>query len=152
MLYYVWGDFMVKFKLRMKLAELGMSQKELSEKSGIRIASVNAYYHNTAKSISLENINSLCDVLNCDISDILEYNRDKSEESNISKLLSEYLNFNPKDASNIKKEEMEFIKVELQNKIKHQPDQIQDAIYKVYEHVIKEEFGKYIISKYTKKD
>jgi len=50
-----------------------MSQTELSRLTGIRPGTVNALYHETIKSIKIEQIDLLCKALNCQPGDIFEY-------------------------------------------------------------------------------
>ena len=50
-----------------------MNQKTLASKTGIRPNTISAYYHETLKRINIEDLNILCRVLDCDISDLLEY-------------------------------------------------------------------------------
>lgn len=50
-----------------------MTQKELALKTGIRAATINALYHEQSAEISLENLDKLCEALDCTVEDILEY-------------------------------------------------------------------------------
>ena len=55
-----------------------MSQKELSEKTGIRRATINEMYHELVERINLDYLSKMCEVLNVKIEDILEYIPDKN--------------------------------------------------------------------------
>lgn len=68
---------MVRFKLKVKLAQMNISQKELAEKTGLRQATISAMVNNSTKSVSFENLDLLCKALNCDISDVLEFVEEK---------------------------------------------------------------------------
>ena len=50
-----------------------MTQKELSEKTGIRPSTINEIYHEFAERLSIDYLDKICEVLDCDISDLLEY-------------------------------------------------------------------------------
>lgn len=67
---------MILMKLHIKLAEARMSQKELSEKTGVRAATINAYYNGTYKHIAKDHLNAFCKVLSCNVSDLIEYVND----------------------------------------------------------------------------
>lgn len=58
-----------------------MTQKELSEKTGIRPATVSALYHETIKRLEIEHIDKLCEVLNCQPGDILEHIPNRNTKS-----------------------------------------------------------------------
>jgi putative transcriptional regulator len=65
---------MVKLRVSDLLGKYKMTQKELSDKTGIRPATISAYYNETAKHIVLEHIDKLCEAFNCDVTDLLECN------------------------------------------------------------------------------
>lgn len=69
---------LVKIHLSRILGEKRMSQKELSEKTGIRRATINEMYHELAERINLDYLSKMCEVLNVKIEDILEYIPDKN--------------------------------------------------------------------------
>jgi putative transcriptional regulator len=50
-----------------------MTQKELSEKTGIRPATVSALYHESFKVIDKNQLNEICKIFNCQPGDIIEY-------------------------------------------------------------------------------
>ena len=54
-----------------------MTQAELARKTQIRTATINDLYHDFAERVSLTQLSNICYVLNCDLTDILEYTRDK---------------------------------------------------------------------------
>lgn len=62
----------IKIKISDLLGKHKMTQKELSEKTGIRPATVSALYHETIKRLEIEHIDKLCEVLDCQPGDILE--------------------------------------------------------------------------------
>lgn len=63
-------------KVQILLAELlnrnGISQRELSRKTGIRVASVNGMCKNEITQLPLDNLAKICEVLKCDIPDVLK--------------------------------------------------------------------------------
>ena len=44
-----------------------MTQADLSRKTGIKPATINELYHDIARGITFEQIDKICEVLNCDI-------------------------------------------------------------------------------------
>jgi putative transcriptional regulator len=62
----------VVIKLDQILAERKMSQHELSRLTGIRQPSINEMCRNQTSRLPLENLAKVCEVLDCDISDVLE--------------------------------------------------------------------------------
>jgi putative transcriptional regulator len=55
------------------LAKRKMSVTELSEKVGITMANLSILKNGKAKAIRLSTLNAICDVLDCQPGDILEY-------------------------------------------------------------------------------
>ena len=55
------------------LAKRKMSVTELSEKLGITIANVSILKNGKAKAIRIETLNKLCEVLDCQPGDLMEY-------------------------------------------------------------------------------
>ncbi|MBO0586103.1 helix-turn-helix transcriptional regulator [Sporosarcina sp. E16_8] len=53
------------------LIEKGMSQHELSRRTGIRQPSINEMCRNQTQRLPLNNLAAVCEVLECEISDIL---------------------------------------------------------------------------------
>lgn len=62
---------MIKITLSTKLGELRMTQAELSRKTGIRPSTISEWYNGFAERINLEHLDRICEVLDCDISDII---------------------------------------------------------------------------------
>ena len=58
------------------LAKRKMSVTELSEKLGITRAKVSILKNGKAKAIRIETLNKLCEVLDCQPADLLEYRAD----------------------------------------------------------------------------
>lgn len=54
-----------------------MTQVELSRKTGIRPATINEMYHELIEKVNLEHIDKICEVLDCDICDLLKYEPNK---------------------------------------------------------------------------
>jgi len=64
---------MIKIHLSRILGARRMSQIELARKTGIRPAAINEYYHELVDRVNLEYISRICDILECEIGDLLEY-------------------------------------------------------------------------------
>lgn len=67
---------MVKFKVKVMLAIREMTQKELAEKTGIRPPTISAICTGTIKHLPVEALDKICDVLNCQPGDIIEFVKD----------------------------------------------------------------------------
>ena len=64
---------MIKCKLKVVLAINEMTQKELAEKTGIRPPTISAMANNTAKHYPIDVMDKICEILNCNVGDLLEY-------------------------------------------------------------------------------
>lgn len=68
---------MLKSRLKVLLAENDMTQKKLSELTGIRPGTVSNIVNNNIKQIPVEAVCEICRVLQCDIGDIFHYEPEK---------------------------------------------------------------------------
>jgi putative transcriptional regulator len=71
---------MIKFRVKVMLALREMTQKELSEKTGVRPPTVSAICTGTAKHIPVNVLDSFCQALNCQPGDIMEYVEENAGE------------------------------------------------------------------------
>ena len=71
----------IKIHVSELLGRYKMTQKDLSEKTGIRPGTISALYHETIKRLEIEHLEKLCAALNCQPGDLFEYVPDKEEES-----------------------------------------------------------------------
>ncbi|MBG9774235.1 helix-turn-helix domain-containing protein [Brevibacillus laterosporus] len=62
----------VHIKLGVLLKERGISQRELSRLTGIRVSSINEMCKNETLRLPLDNLAKICEVLGVGITDILE--------------------------------------------------------------------------------
>lgn len=70
---------MIKFKVKVMLALRGMTQKELAEKTGIRPPTVSAICVGTVKHLPIDALDKICEVLDCQPADLMEYIPDENE-------------------------------------------------------------------------
>lgn len=64
---------MIRVKLSKKLGEKRISQATLARMTGIRPTTINDLYNEMAARVGLEQLDKICEALNCPLSDILEY-------------------------------------------------------------------------------
>ncbi len=64
---------MIVINLDVMLAKRKMSVTELCEKVGITMANISILKNNKAKAIRFSTLNSICEALECQPGDILEY-------------------------------------------------------------------------------
>ena len=64
---------MIRINLSTILGKKRITQAELSRKTGIRPATINEMYHEITERINLIYLDKICETLECDISDLLEY-------------------------------------------------------------------------------
>jgi putative transcriptional regulator len=54
-----------------------MAQTELHARSGLGYSTINALYHEKTERIEFATLEKLCEVLGCEVGDVLEYVADK---------------------------------------------------------------------------
>ncbi|MGY3776493.1 helix-turn-helix domain-containing protein [Helcococcus sueciensis] len=64
---------MIVVNLDVMLAKRKMSVTELSERVGITLSNISILKNNRAKAIRLDTLNSICEALECQPGDIIEY-------------------------------------------------------------------------------
>ena len=64
---------MIRIHLSRLLGERRMTQIELSRKTGIRAATINELYHEFAERVNLEHLDKICEVLGCELDELMEY-------------------------------------------------------------------------------
>jgi len=62
----------IVFNLKSLLDEKGLTQTELARKAGIRDATMSAIMNNTIKEISVNNMEKICDMLDCVPGDFID--------------------------------------------------------------------------------
>ena len=70
---------MIRIKLSDLLGKLIMSQKALSNLTNIRPATISKMYYEESKRLDIEQLNSICNVFKCEISDLLEFIPDENK-------------------------------------------------------------------------
>ena len=65
------------FNIDVMLAKRKMSVTELSERVGITMANISILKNGKAKAIKVSTLEKLCEVLECQPGDLLEYSNDK---------------------------------------------------------------------------
>lgn len=63
---------MIRIRLSILLGEKKWTQADLARRTGIRANTINDLYHEIAERVSLEHLDKICDVLGCDLPDLLE--------------------------------------------------------------------------------
>lgn len=69
---------MIKFKVKVMLAMREMTQKELAEQTGIRPPTISAICTGTIKHLPVDVLERICDVLDCQPGDIIEFVKDEA--------------------------------------------------------------------------
>lgn len=92
------GIVMIKIHLSKLLGERRMSQKQLSELTGIRRNAINEWYNEIATSIKFEHIDKICEVLGCSIDELIEYIPNKVPRTGRHLIIEEH--GNQKDKGN----------------------------------------------------
>ena len=71
---------MIIVNLDVMMAKRKMSLNELSEKVGITLANLSILKNNRAKAVRFSTLDAICEALDCQPSDILEYVQDEKTE------------------------------------------------------------------------
>lgn len=85
---------MIKSNLKVLLANHELTQKQLAEKIGTRQATISSICNNKIKQIPVDIVNNICNLFECQISDIFTYVPDKKERriKKYEELLEEHYN------------------------------------------------------------
>ena len=67
---------MIKILLSRKLGELRWTQADLARKTGIRPSTISEMYHELIDRVNLEHLDLICEALDCQPGDIMEFKRD----------------------------------------------------------------------------
>ena len=67
---------MIVVNLDVMMAKRKMSLGELSEKVGITLANLSILKNNKAKAVRFSTLDAICKALDCDVNDIIEYQKD----------------------------------------------------------------------------
>lgn len=70
----------IKLHLKREIALKEMTQKELSEITGIRLPTLSAMCTNTAKHLPIDVLDKICNALHCTPADIIEHIPDDNEK------------------------------------------------------------------------
>ena len=71
---------MIIINIDVMLAKRKMSVTELSQRVGITMANISILKNGRAKAIKIETLNKICEALQCQPGDILEWRLDETEE------------------------------------------------------------------------
>lgn len=71
---------MVRIHLSRILGEKRWTQADLARKTGIRPNTISEIYNELIERINLDHLDLICEVLDCDVSDILEYVPNKKKK------------------------------------------------------------------------
>lgn len=77
----------MKLNFKNIIDKLGLKQTEVAEKTGLSYPTINALYNGTAKSIYLDTLEKLCEVLHCTPNDVLVMDTN-SENKNDSETIT----------------------------------------------------------------
>ncbi len=62
---------MIRIRLSTLLGEKRWTQADLARRTGIRANTINDYYHEMADRVNLEHLDRICEVLGCDLCDLI---------------------------------------------------------------------------------
>ena len=68
---------MIKVRLEAALARKGMTLGELADKVDITLTNMSLLKNNKVRGVRFETLSKICEVLECQPGDILEYEKDK---------------------------------------------------------------------------
>lgn len=83
---------MVRIYLSRILGERRMSQKELSKLTGIRPNTISEWYNEIAVSLKVEHIDRICEVLGCQLNELIEVIPNKMPKTGENLIIEEHGN------------------------------------------------------------
>lgn len=70
----------IRIMLSRKLGELRWTQADLARRTGIRASTINDMYNELCERVNLEHLDRICNVLNCDLTELLVYEPPKDKD------------------------------------------------------------------------
>lgn len=92
---------MIKFKIKQLRLDQKLTQKELADSTGIRLNTLMDLENNKAKTISIEQINTLCAFFDCQPNEIMKYSPNYFDKPIVRPVEKLDLNFNDYSNDNI---------------------------------------------------
>lgn len=83
---------MIKNHLSKLLGERRWTQADLARKTGIRRATINELYNELTDRVNLEHLDRICEVLECSVSDVLEYVPNPQRKTGADPIVEEHGN------------------------------------------------------------
>lgn len=76
---------MIKIHLSKLLGERKWTQADLARQTGIRPNTINEWYHELVERINLEHLDKICEALECEAGELIEYIPNNKKDNNSSK-------------------------------------------------------------------
>lgn len=73
----------IRILLSRKLGEVRWTQADLARRTGIRPSTINEMYHELCERVNLEYLDRICNVLGCDLEEILVYVPPQNKEETV---------------------------------------------------------------------
>lgn len=73
----------IRILLSRKLGEIRWTQADLARRTGIRPSTINEMYHELCERVNLEYLDRICNVLGCDLDEILVYVPPQNKEETV---------------------------------------------------------------------
>lgn len=70
---------MIVIRLQDTLDKYSISQRKLAKITGIRLSTINSMCQNKTQRIDRDHLDKICEVLDCEITDILKHIKEQSE-------------------------------------------------------------------------
>lgn len=67
----------IKCNLSTLMGKYRYTIKQVSEKTGLARSTITVLYHDTAKRVNYDTVEKLCELFNCTVADIFEYEKKK---------------------------------------------------------------------------
>ena len=72
---------MIKIHLSRMLGEKRITQAELARQTGIRPSTIKDIYNEMTERLNINHLDRICEYLNCDITDLIEYIPNKQKKT-----------------------------------------------------------------------
>lgn len=92
----------LKFIYQGFLEKKRWTQKDLSEATGIRPSTINEWYHELVPRLNVDHIDKICEALDCQITDLLEYIPNEMKTTGKNLILEEHGNRKQKKTTKTK--------------------------------------------------